>query len=108
MDTARDSKTSFIRLTEKALPEKDLDKLIECLLEREPYCMELINRKISLDESEVEDLLVKETKIIERLEKERINLLKDMDNLSKNRAAIRTYIPKYPFPPMPVFFEKKG
>jgi hypothetical protein len=57
---------------------------------------------------EAEECLARETKILKRLKNECTKLLNEMEELSKNRKAIKTYSPKFPFPPMPVFFDKKG
>jgi len=105
---AEDLKLSFVNLTERAMPEKDVDKFIERLLEREPYAMDLINHRIELKEDEIKDYLSKEEMILERLKRERTKLLQEMETLSKNRKASKAYSPKFPFPPMPVFFDKKG
>jgi hypothetical protein len=105
MDT-EDLKGCFVSLTDAAMPEEDLDKFIECLLEREPYAMDLINHRVELKEDEIEDFLLKEERILERLKQERTKLLKEMEKLAKNRKASRAYSPQFPFPPMPVFLDK--
>ncbi len=102
-----DKKKTFIELTEKALLEDDVDKLIEDLMERNSSVEYLMKNDVDISE-EYEEFLLKETKILERLENERKKLLKDMDELSRNRSVAKAYSPKFPFPPLPVFFEKKG
>ena len=102
-----DKKKAFVDLTEKALLEDDIDKLIEYLLERNSSVEYLMKNDVDISE-EAEEYLLKETKILKKLEDERKKLLKDMDNLSRNKAATKKYSPKFPFPPLPVFFEKKG
>jgi hypothetical protein len=101
-----DLKLFFANLTDHAMPEKDIDKFIERLLEREPYAMDLINHRVKLSEAEIQDFLSKETIILERLKEERTKLLKEMENLAKSKKASKAYSPKFPFPPMPVFFDK--
>jgi hypothetical protein len=103
---AEDLKIFFSNLTDRALPEGDIDKFIEYLLEREPYAMDLINHRIKLNEEEINNFLSKETRIIERLQQERVKLLQEMERLVKARTASKAYSPKFPFPPMPVFFDK--
>jgi hypothetical protein len=102
-----DKKKTFFELTEKALLEDDVDKLIEDLLERNSSVEYLTKNDVDISE-ESEEFLFRETKILERLENERKKLLKDMDELSRNRSVVKAYSPKFPFPPLPVFFEKKG
>ncbi|MBA4416594.1 MAG: hypothetical protein C0392_01595 [Syntrophus sp. (in: bacteria)] len=103
---AEDLKLSFMKLTDRAMPGKDIDKFIEYLLEREPYAMDLINHRIELTDDEIKDFLSKEKKILERLKQERTKLLQEMERLAKNRKASKAYSPKFPFPPMPVFLDK--
>jgi hypothetical protein len=103
---AEELKLSFMNLTDHAIPEQEIDKFIECLLEREPYAMDLINHRIDLKEDEIEDFLSKETRVLERLEQERAKLLKEMDKLAKSRKAKKAYSPQFPFPPLPVFLDK--
>jgi hypothetical protein len=103
---AEDLKGCFVSLTDGAMPEKDIDKFIECLLEREPYAMDLINHRIDLEEDEAKDFLAKEEEILERLKQERTKLLKEMEKLAKNRKASKAYSPQFPFPPMPAFLDK--
>jgi hypothetical protein len=99
-------KGTFVDLTDKALPEEDGDRFIECLVKREPYSMDLINHRVELNEEEVQRMLDKETKILERLKEERAKLLNEMDRLSKNRRLAKSYSPTFPFPSIPVFFDK--
>ena len=103
---AEDLKLSFMKLTDLAMPGKDIDKFIEYLLEREPYAMDLINHRIELTEDEIKDFLSKEEKILERLKQERTKLLQEMERFAKSRKVSRAYSPKFSFPPMPVFLDK--
>ena len=105
---AEDLKQYYVALTDNAIPEEDIDKLIERLLEREPYAMDLINHRVELKEDEIEVFLSKEESILEKLKQERTKLLKEMVELAESRRASRAYSPSFPFPPMPVFFDKKG
>jgi len=102
-----DMKKAFVELTEKVLLEDDIDKLIEDLIARNSSAEYLMKNDVNISE-EAEGYLIKETEILKRLEDERKKLLIEMDKLSKSKAVIRTYAPKFPFPPLPVFFEKKG
>ena len=99
-------KTAFINLTGKALPEEDVDKFIQHLLEREPYSMDLINHMVTLEKEEARDLLSKETRILERLKEERTKLLNQMEKHGRSRKASKAYSPRFPFPALPVFFDK--
>ncbi len=100
-----DLKKAHAALTDRALPEEDTDKFIECLLERGPYSMDLINHRVRLDEQEAAEMLEKELKILEKLKEERARLLNEMDQLSKTRKAVRGYSPAFPFPSMPIYFD---
>jgi hypothetical protein len=96
----------FNELSDKGLGEEKSDLFIELLLEREPYAMDLINHGVKLDEETARSFLEKETRILERLKEEKTRVLKEMDQVSKVRIASRQYRPKFPFPSMPVFFDK--
>ncbi|MCX5810544.1 MAG: hypothetical protein NTX36_14460 [Proteobacteria bacterium] len=95
---------NFIDLTLNALDEADADSFIEILMTREKERIQVMQGDIHLDEGAIKSCIEKETLLMERLEKERGRLFKEMDNLSQSKRAARRYSPKYPFPPMPVFF----
>ena len=99
-------KSTFVRLTEEALPEKDGDTFIKILLQREPYGMDLINHRVRIDEREAHEMLAREIEVLERLQEERTKLLKQMDQLSRSRRGARSYASKFPFPSMPVFCDR--
>ena len=99
---------NFIDLTGNALDEFDTEKFIEILMMREKEKMHVMQEDIHLDEEVINDCVEKETRLMERLEHERSKLFKEIDDLSQSKRAARRYSPKYPFPPLPVFFEKKG
>jgi hypothetical protein len=99
---------NFIDLTLNALDEADADTFIEILMTREKERMQVMQEDMHLDEEVMKSCIEKETRLMERLEKERSRLFKEMGNLSQSRRAARRYSPKYPFPPMPVFFDKEG
>jgi hypothetical protein len=101
-----DLKRFYVSLTEKALPEKDVDKLIECLKTREPYSMDLINHRVPLDLEEATSMLEKEVEVLKRLKEERAKILKDMEKLSTSRRGAKAYASKFPFPSTPIFFDK--
>jgi hypothetical protein len=99
---------AFEELTKKALNEDDIDKFIDLLMQRDVYSSYIMDNNIAISTEEARNHLLQEDRVIKRLEDQRKKLLTEMDELSKNKAAIRTYSPKFPFPPLPVFFEKKG
>ena len=68
----------------------------------------MMNRSAEMDEDALRVWLDKEKEILARLKEERKRVLEAMDRLSKRRVALRQYSPKFPFPPMPVFFDKLG
>jgi len=96
----------FSELSDRGLGEEKSDKFIELLVEREPYAMDLINHQIRLDEEQAKVLLEKETKILERLKEEKARVLKEMDQVSRTRKAAKEYGAVFPFPSMPVFFDR--
>lgn len=98
----------YFELTKKALKEDDFDKFIDLLMRRKVFIEYMIERNINIDVEEAQNYLLQEINIIKRLEKERKKILIEMDALSQNRKAVKKYSPKFPFPPMPVFFDKKG
>jgi hypothetical protein len=106
--TIDDLKTMFTSLTDTALPEADPDRFIQFLQERAPYGMDLINHRVPVEGNEARDLLLKESRILERLKAEKLRLLTEMEQLSKNRKAAKAYSPTFPFPPVPAFLDKKG
>ncbi len=97
-----------VELSTKALAEEDGDKFIEDLLKRDVLLVELIDREVEADRDLLKNWLEKELDILARLEKERTQLLKEMDNLSQKKRAMRHYCPRFPFPSMPAFFDKLG
>jgi hypothetical protein len=99
---------TFEKLTKKALKETDIEKFIDLLMQRDAYSEYIVNHNVAISTEEAEKFLVQEDRVIQRLEDERKKLLIDMDELSKSKTVMRTYSPKFPFPPLPVFFEKKG
>ena len=101
-------KEEFIRLTEKALDEEDPDRFIEDLMKRDAHTGALLKNDPGSFGAETTLCLAHEQQILERLERERKKIIDEMDRLSKNKKAIRTYSPKFPFPPMPLFLNKKG
>jgi hypothetical protein len=102
----KDLEAAFVELTNEALAEEDRDKLIESLLVREPFRSDLINHRVRLDADVARELLSKEGRVLEKLEAARAEILKEMDRLSKNRHAAKAYSSKFPFPSVPVFFDK--
>jgi len=98
----------FILLTEKALREDDPDRLIECLMERDPYIRHLLKNDPHVFGDEMEECLEREMQVLERLEQERKDIIEKIDNLSKNKKAIRMYSSKFPLPSMPIFFNITG
>lgn len=95
-------------LTERALKEDGLDEFINLLLQRMVILENMMENNVNIDSEEASNYLLKELNILKKLEAERKKLLVEMEELSKNKKAIKKYSPKFPFPPMPVFFDKKG
>jgi hypothetical protein len=100
----------FSELSDKSLAEQEGDRLIERLKERAPYAMDLINHRISLDKEDAEHFLAKEKLVLDRLKRERTLVLQEMEKLGKTRKASKTYLYSslFPFPTVPIYFDKKG
>ncbi len=98
----------IIDLSAKALSEKDRGRFISFLQARSDLLARIMGKDIELEEATLRVWLEKEQAVLARLEEERKRVLKDMDSLSRRRTAVRHYSPKFPFPPMPVFFDKLG
>lgn len=104
----RDHLEIFKELSRKALEEEDNDAFLEILLKRDLSSQHLLEKNVRVDEETAETLFHMEEKIRERLEEERIKLFREMEKLSQSRKVAAKYTPKFPFPSMPAFFDKKG
>jgi len=99
---------AILDLSSKALSEKVRERFISCLKERGDLLAQIVGKDVEVDEGALRVWLDKEKEILTRLEEERKRVLDAMDGLSRRRVALRQYSPKFPFPPMPVFFDKLG
>jgi len=95
-------------LTLDALEADELDAFMEILLKRDALIGKIIKQEISLEPDELSYLMSLEERILERLEEERREIIHDMADVGEKKRAIKRYTPKFPFPPMPAFFDKKG
>jgi cell division protein FtsB len=91
MRSKTDSAQKFIRLSEEALEKNDLDAVIELLEKRKTFLEALLQNSSSLSKAEVQECLRAEARLYKRLDAERTKLLKEMDNLSGGRKAVRKY-----------------
>ena len=101
-------KDAFRELTKRALSEEDRDTFIDDLMEREALLEDLKRENLPFGIEEAKEDLLRETKIAERLEDERKRLIRDFEDLSRNKKAMKKYSPQFPLPSMPVFFDKKA
>jgi len=101
-------KDSFRELTKRALSEEDTDTFIDNLMEREALLEDLKKENLFFGIEEAKEDLLREAKIAERLEDERKRLIKDFEDLSRSKKAMKRYSPQFPLPSMPVFFDKKA
>ncbi|GEM_PF-385416 len=92
----------------KALSEMDIDSFIEILLRRDALVKYILKNNVVLDEEDTMFFLELENNILDRLEEEKKKIINDLAVIGKKRRAINRYSPKYPFPPMPAFFDRKG
>ena len=101
--TARD----FIRLSREAQKERSREKLIDLLMERRGliFDAQTSGSRLDLPLDELKECLEREGDLLSRLEYERHKLLEQMEELSKTMNAVHKYRAKFPFPPMPVFFD---
>jgi hypothetical protein len=97
----------IICLTEAALAEKDVDRLIGLLNERWQGLHLIGDGKTRLEADELNAWLDKEKALLARLMEEKKKVLIEMDTLAKSRRAVQGYRPKFPIPPLPVFFDIK-
>ncbi len=97
----------FVRLSREALKERSRERLIDLLMERGRLISDAqtSGSRLDLPLHELKECLEREADLLSRLEYERKKLLKQMEELSKSRSAVRKYRSKFPFPPMPVFFD---
>ncbi len=98
----------IIDLTAKALAEKERDKFVKRLKERNLLLAPSVLDTIEIEEAPLKAWLRLEKDVLVRLEKEKGRVLREMESLSSKRRAAHLYTPRSPFPPMPVFFDKIG
>jgi len=98
----------FKTLTIAALEATNIDDFIKILIERDGLIKKIVRENIEVDTEEIVYLRDLEERVIERLETERKNIIEYIGEIGEKKRAIRKYTPKFPFPPMPTFFEKKG
>lgn len=101
-------KEEFLLLTEKALNEDDLDRFIDCLIQRDTFTGALLKNDPHIFEGEAQACLAREKEILRRLEQERKNIIEEIDKVAKNKRAIKKYSSRFPFPGTPRFFNKAG
>ncbi|MBP8626773.1 MAG: hypothetical protein KBI10_08815 [Syntrophorhabdales bacterium] len=98
----------FKSLTLDALDAIGSDDFINILLKRDLVIKNITEDNIKLDPEEIAFYIRLEEKILERLEEERKGVIQDIADMGDKKRVIRQYTPKFPFPPMPAFFDKKG
>jgi cell division protein FtsB len=105
MKPETDSAQKFIRLSEEALQEKDLDAMMALIEKRKTFLEALLQNSSGLSKAEVQECLKAEARLFARLDAERVKLQKEMDDLSGGRKAVRKYAPKSPTTTTPAFFD---
>ena len=98
----------ILDLSSKALSEKDRGRFISYLKERGDLLAQIVGKDVDLEVETLKAWLEREQGIFARLQNERKGALREMEGLSRRRVALRQYSPRFPFPPMPVFFDKLG
>jgi hypothetical protein len=98
----------IVDLSNEALVEKDRERFAGCLRKRSELIACLNVEFLEVGEDLLKTWLEAELKILNRLEEERRNVLREMDAVSRRRLAAHQYSPRFPFPPMPAFLSKMG
>jgi hypothetical protein len=70
---------TFVKLTDKALPEKDTLKFIEYLGERERFRQGLMESLLRYSREEATVLITNELRMLKRLHGEKTKLLKELE-----------------------------
>ena len=104
----KSKKDSFADLSRSAAEAKESDRFIALLLERSGLINDVIDAEATFSEKEVSEWLEREKVMLARLEQEKKEVIRKMDNLSASRKAVRHYSSKFPIPSMPVFFDLAG
>ncbi|MCX7856653.1 MAG: hypothetical protein N2513_01525 [Deltaproteobacteria bacterium] len=96
----------FNSFTDCALSEEDDEIFLEILMERDKIFDIITQTETSLTWVRMEHL-IKEQEILKRLENIKSKVLKSMENLTQRKKALLSYRSRFPFPPMPAFFERE-
>jgi cell division protein FtsB len=88
-----------------AFAENDLDAMMALLEKRKAFLEAMLQNSSGLSRAEVQACLKAEVQLFARLGAERVKLLKEMDDLSGGRKAVRKYAPKARPPGAPAFFD---
>ncbi len=105
MKPKTDSAQEFVQLSEEALQEKDLDAMMALIEKRKTFLEAMLQNSSGLSKTEVQECLKAEAQLFARLDAEKVKLLKEMDDLSGGRKAVRKYAPKSAPPAPPAFFD---
>jgi hypothetical protein len=101
--------TLFVGCTTCALQEEDADAAIKLLLKRKSLSDKLLAVRPDLEPKVAMICLANEELIMGRIEAERQNLFKNLDELSRTTVAARGYRSQFPFPPpMAAFISSEG
>jgi hypothetical protein len=97
----------FVKLTNEALLEKDMERFINLLLERSEVFEEMAGTDALLSEEKVMQCLALENRILERIGKEKSAIRVLLEQVIKSLKAKKGYA-KYPLPSVPVFVNERG
>ncbi|MDD5007437.1 MAG: hypothetical protein PHU49_16970 [Syntrophorhabdaceae bacterium] len=98
----------FAEWTIWALKEKDIDRFIKLLMEREEFSKKLCKKAHIMSPDEAKDALKREEEVLTRLESEKTRVIHELDELSLCVKAVRAYKARFPIPPMPDYFINKN
>ena len=97
----------IIHLSEKALAEKDRDGFLGWLIKRDGLVSQLIGKDIHAEVHALKDWLDMESHILARLKKERAQVLREADEVSRGKKAVRRYSLGCVVPPGPIYCDKR-
>lgn len=98
----------FFQLTKDALDSDNDEAFLSILRERNALLSLSGQLSSSLSSDYVAKMIFIERKILERLERERKKIIKDIDNLSRQITTVKAYSVRFPIPSIPAFFHQTG
>jgi hypothetical protein len=98
----------LLDLGNRALSEKNVDKMIALLQGREGFVQDLLLGAPLTGNDNLQECLKTETEILRRLEAEKRKLIVEIEALARKKKGVCRYSSRFPLPPMPVFLDIAG